>query len=115
MLMLDPTGHIAAWNIGAERLLGYSESEAIGLDGAVIFTPEDNAVGAARKELAEASARGRAADERWHVRKDGSRFWGSGVMTAARHPNGSLRGFVKVLRDETARKEAEDSLQAARD
>ena len=67
------------------------------------------------REIAEAAAKGRAIDERWHVRKGGERFWGSGVMSAVRNPDGSLRGLVKVLRDETARKSAEDAMQAARE
>ncbi len=68
---------------------------------------------APEKERVEASVTGHAEDERWHVRKDGSCFWGSGVMTALRNPDGAVRGFVKVLRDETARKHAEEAEAAA--
>ncbi len=111
MIMLDPTRRITTWNEGAERLLGYSEAEAVGQDGVIIFTPEDRSSGAADREMAQAIATGKALDERWHLRKDGTRFWGSGVMTALYGEDGSIRGFVKVLRDETDRKRAEMALE----
>ena len=113
MLLLDKSGRITAWNTGAERLLGFAEIEVVGQPAAIIFTPEDKAAGVPEKELAQASAAGHAEDERWHVRKNGRRFWGSGVMTALRDPKGSIRGFVKILRDETARKQAEGAEKAA--
>ncbi len=114
MLLLDTKGRITSWNIGAERLLGFTEAEAVGQPGAFMFTDEDRAARAPEFELTEAAAKGRACDERWHIRKGGLRFWASGVMNAVRDPDGSLRGFVKVLRDETARKVAEDAMQAAK-
>jgi PAS domain S-box-containing protein len=107
ILMLDPTGCIMSWNTGAERVLGFSEEEAVGQPFAILFTPEDRDAGAPERELVEASRVGRAFDERWHVRKDGSRLWGSGVTTALRESDGTLQGFVKVLRDETARRQAQ--------
>ncbi len=115
MLMLDTAGRITAWNEGAERLLGYPEAEAMGREAAILFTPEDRQAGMAEREVAQAAATGRARDDRWHVRKDGSRFWGSGVLAALRHPDGALRGFVKVLRDETPRRQAEEALRASND
>jgi PAS domain S-box-containing protein len=115
MLLINNKGFITAWNIGAERLLGFTENEAVGQDAAFIFTPEDRAALAPEREMAEAKAKGRAVDERWHVRKNGTRFWGSGVMSAVRNADGSLRGLVKILRDQTARKSAEDTMQAARE
>ena len=115
MLMLDPAGIITAWNEGAERLLGWEESEAVGMDAAIIFTRDDRAAGAPELEIGRAAATGRAEDERWHVRKDGTRFWGSGVLSVIRGEGGSTRGFVKVFRDETARKVTEDALQASKD
>lgn len=72
---MDPDGLVTGWNVGAERLLGYEEEEIVGRDGDVIFTPEDRAAGVPDAERAEALAQGRAEDERWHMRKDGSRFW----------------------------------------
>jgi PAS domain S-box-containing protein len=107
ILMLDPTGCIMSWNTGAERVLGFSEEEAVGQPFAILFTPEDRDASAPERELVEASRVGRAFDERWHVRKDGSRLWGSGVTTALRESDGTLQGFVKVLRDETARRQAQ--------
>lgn len=113
MLLLDQSGCITAWNAGAERLLGFTESEAVGQNAAIIFTPEDQAAGASAKELAQAAATGHAQDERWHVRQGEGKFWGSGIVTALRNPDGSVRGFVKVLRDESIRKQAEQAEQAA--
>ena len=115
MLLFDETGCITAWNAGAERLLGYTEAEVIGQSAAIIFTPEDRAAGAPDAEFTEAARNGHANDERWHVRKDGSRFWGSGVMAAIRRSEVPVRGFVKVLRDESVRKQFEEAKKAALD
>ncbi|MBV8780556.1 MAG: PAS domain S-box protein, partial [Phycisphaerae bacterium] len=115
MLMTDPAGRIVSWNTGAQRLLGFTEAEAIGQPIAVIFTPEDRAAGVPEGELSRAAESGKSPDERWHMRTDGTRFWGSGVTTAVRDPDGTLRGFVKVMRDDTARKKAEEGLQSAKD
>jgi two-component system CheB/CheR fusion protein len=106
MLLLDPQGRIVMWNVGAERLLGWSKEEATGKAAALIYPPQ-TAQSQFRQELERAAEFGRAADECWHVRKAGSRFWGSGVLTAVRDAEGHLSGFVKVLRDESARKQAE--------
>jgi PAS domain S-box-containing protein len=114
MIMINPAGRITAWNVGAERLLGYAESVVID-QPVVIFTPEDRAIGVPEREMQQAGSDGSAEDERWHLRKDNSRFWGSGVMTALRDADGALRGFVKILRNETARKLAEDAVHAAKD
>ncbi|HEX7773338.1 MAG TPA: PAS domain S-box protein [Pyrinomonadaceae bacterium] len=103
IFMVDTDGIITNWNAGAQLILGYSEEEIIGKDGAKIFTPEDRAKGIPRKEMATAAMEGRAEDERWHMRRDGSRFWASGVMTPARDSTGKLIGFSKVMRDMTER------------
>lgn len=110
---LDKAGLIASWNQGAERICGYTEAEAIGLPSLIIFTPEDQAAGAPASEIEMAKLHGQSLDERWHLRKDGSRFWGSGVMTALWDETGELRGFVKMMRDNTERKQAEEALQAS--
>jgi PAS domain S-box-containing protein len=94
----DESGKVISWNIGAERLTGYSEQEILGGDGDVIFTPEDRAAGAPEQERSRAALNGRSEDERWHLRKDGSRFWGSGLMMRLR----TGEGFVKIMRDRTA-------------
>ena len=113
IFMLDPEGRIVSWNTGAERILGYKEPEIIGQQFAVIFTPED--VGRKRPEYELQTARevGRAEDERWHVRKDGSRLWASGVVTPLRDESGELQGFAKILRDITERKRSEEQLAEA--
>lgn len=109
---LDTTNTIVTWNTGAERILQYTADEAIGQKGSIIFTPEDQEAGAHEHELRRATTGGQAQDERWHVRKDGSRFWASGILTALRRPDGSLGGFAKVIRDNTERKQAAEQLEA---
>ncbi len=104
---LDRRGVIVNWTSGAERLLGWSEAEAVGKRSEIVFTPEDVEAGADREELEGARYDGRAEDERWHIRKDGSRFFASGVLTQVCDEHGSLRGFAKVMRDVTDRKAAE--------
>lgn len=110
----DAQGCIDAWNSGAERLLGYSEAEALGQPVSIIYTAEDRANGADCEELSTAATHGVARDERWHARKDGSVFWANGVLTSATDELGRLTGFVKTLRDETQRKLAEDCLTEER-
>ncbi len=107
---LDRKGLVTSWNAGAERLLGYSEAEALGMDGCDIFTPEDRNTGEADREIETALAEGRATNERWHVRKDGSRFWGSGAVLILRDGDGDGDGdgtgepvLVKIMRDDTRR------------
>lgn len=98
MFVMDPERCIVRWSAGAEHLTGWSETEVLGQSGDIIFTPEDRAAGAPQQEQDTALAEGRAADERWHVRKDGSIFSGSGVLTALyRVDTGELRGFGKVM------------------
>ena len=103
IFMTDADGLITNWNIGAQHILGYAEEEIIGKDAAKFFTAEDRAKGVPQRELATAAAAGRAEDERWHVRRDGSRFWASGVVTPVRDNAGKLIGFSKVMRDMTER------------
>jgi len=100
---LDTEGRITRWNEGAERILGYRSEEDLGNLGELIFTPEDRKRKAPQQEISQAATNGRAEDERWHLRKDGSRFWASGILTALKEEDGTLRGFVKILRDLTAR------------
>jgi PAS domain S-box-containing protein len=111
IFMLSADGKIATWNAGAQRILGYTEQEIIGHSFSEIFTPADDQKEQPQNELRIAEERGRAEDERWHVRKDGSRFWASGVVTPLWDKNGALKGFAKVLRDITHRKNAEDNLK----
>lgn len=108
---VDLEGRIVSWNPGVEKLLGYTEEEWVGLDACIIFTQEDNEQGACLREMRDAEEKGRAEDVRWHVRKDGSRFWGNGLMMALRDGEGGLRGFAKIMRDETERKLTQERLR----
>lgn len=108
ILFFDPQARITGWSQGAEYILGYQEAEIIGQSASCIFTPEDLQKGADKQEIETAVTEGRAEDERWHVRKDGSRFWGSGIVTPLIDDTGKLRGFCKILRDFTERKRIED-------
>ncbi len=110
---MDIESRITAWNVGAERILGYTEAEALGQPVSLIFTPEDIARGADRAELEQAAVTGRAEDEREHIRKDGTRFWANGIMTGLLDDSGKLRGWAKILRDFTERKRYEERLQRA--
>jgi PAS domain S-box-containing protein len=104
---LDLNNEVTSWNTGAERLLQYSETEIIGCNGRLIFTPEDNERGQAEREIQTALERGRAEDERWHMRKDGSRFWASGLMMPLQDEAGIIQGLVKIMQDKTAQKQIE--------
>src|SRR4051812_41790248 len=104
---VDPNGKVLIWNKGAERLLGYSEAEMIGADGDIIFTAEDRARGEPERERRVATADGRAEDDRWHLRKDGSRFWASGLLMPLR----GLNGYAKILRDLTDSHRMQQSLR----
>jgi len=103
-ITFDLDNRIVGWSGGAERILGYPEADALGLPGSIFFTPEDVIKGEEQKELIVARKEGRVEDERWHLRRDGARFWASGVMTPLLDPEGRLRGYSKVMRDQTARK-----------
>jgi PAS domain S-box-containing protein len=111
IILLDSRGTIQRWSRGAEQLFGYSANEVVGSDGHVIFVPPDRKAGVPEVELQQAAEHGRAEDERWHVRKDGSRFWASGVMVALRE-GGDLRGFAKVVRDFTERRRLDEAVRA---
>lgn len=104
-------GHIADWNIGAERMMGYKAAEIIGKPASIIFSPEDRANNVTDQELNKARNEGKALDERWHIRQDGSRFWANGYMEAVKDLSGKLIGFVKVFRDMTTHKKTAEALQ----
>ncbi|MCW8156062.1 PAS domain S-box protein [Stutzerimonas stutzeri] len=100
ILATDLSGYITSWNSGAQLLFGWPADEAIGQHARLIFTIEDRAQNADQQEMRSALEQGRAVDERWHQRKDGSRFWASGLLTPLL-AEGKPRGFVKILRDLT--------------
>jgi PAS domain S-box-containing protein len=110
IFMLDVEGHVMSWNEGAERIEGYRAEEIIGQHFSRFYPPEDVKNGKTLQELEQAAEGGQAEDEGWRVRKDGSRFWASVVITAVRDETGRLRGFGKVVRDITDRKRAEDEI-----
>jgi PAS domain S-box-containing protein len=108
LYMLDPSGHVASWNPGAERIKGYRSDEIMGQPFSRFFTPEDVAQEKPRRELEIAVRDGRFEEEGWRVRKDGSRFWANVVMTPIRDESDRLVGFVKVTRDLTERRKTEE-------
>ena len=111
---MDLERRVSSWNTGAERLFGYSKTEIFGKSADIIFTDEDRAAGAPEREAMRAQAEGKAVDERWHMRKDGTRLWGSGFMMALRGPNGDFVGLSKILHDRTDQKHFEEELARSR-
>jgi PAS domain S-box-containing protein len=93
----DSVGNVTSWNPGAERMFGYRESEIVGSSADLLFTAEDRAVGAPEKERLQGRSEGRALDDRWHQRMDGSRFWASGLLMPLKRSD----GFLKITRDRT--------------
>ena len=111
----DDKGLIDSWNQGAARMFGWREQEAIGRPAAMLYTPEDQEQGVPEGEMARAERKGRASDERWHVRSDGTKFFASGVVAPLRESGGAMIGFVKIARDLTDSKRWEDALQQEHD
>ena len=113
--MLDPTGHVFNWNLGAQRIKGYTPSEIIGSHFSRFYTDEDRARGEPNRTLNTATREGRFESEGWRVRKDGSRFWANVVVDAIRDANGKLIGFAKVTRDVTEKRDAQRALEKTRE
>ncbi|MCJ0825164.1 PAS domain-containing sensor histidine kinase [Luteimonas sp. 50] len=111
IFMLDPAGLIRSWNIGARRLTGYAADEVIGHSFEMFYPQDQLDIGLPRHELEGALRLGRIEDEGWRLRKDGSRFWANVVITALRDGEGGHRGFAKVTRDLSARREHEELLR----
>ncbi len=109
----DVDGAILQWSAGAEMLLGYTETEALQLNGRAIFTAEDRGRGAPELEMETAAREGQANDERWHLRKDGSIFFAVGRMIALREENGTLAGFAKIIRDATPHRTLQEALRVS--
>lgn len=110
IVMLDPEGRVVSWNEGAQRIKGYQAGEVIGKHFSLFYPKEDIDRGKTESELKIAAAEGRFEDEAWRVRKDGSKFWANVIITSLRDKDGILRGFAKVTRDLTERKQAEETL-----
>src|SRR5438105_14902452 len=115
IFMLDPTGKIVTWNEGAQRIKGYSADEIIGRHFSIFYPPEDARNRKPDWELEIARREGRYMEEGWRLRKDGTRFWASVVITALRDESGKLRGFGKVTRDLTERRRQENARDAERE
>lgn len=113
IIMLDPKGHVISWNAGAERIKGWSEKEIIGQSFERFYSDEDLKAGKTAFELKMAVQEGRFEDNGWRLRKDGTRFWANVIITALKDDKGELRGFSKVTRDITERKNAEEALKKA--
>ena len=113
IFMLDAEGLVTTWNRGAERIKGWPAGEVIGRHFRVFYLPEDVAAGHPERELELAAAEGRYEEDGWRVRRDGSRFFANVVITALRDDEGRLRGFAKITRDLTERRQAEERLRQA--
>jgi PAS domain S-box-containing protein len=107
----DPDGIVTEWEGGAENITGWWMDAARGKSHAIIFTPEDQAAGAPEEEMLRARETGRAEDRRWHLRRDGTRFFADGVMVPLRDEQDRLRGYAKIFRDATAERLAADRLR----
>lgn len=114
IIALCTEGNITSWNLGAERIFGFTAKEVMGKYIALIFTPEDRANHVPEQELTTAKQNGSAMDERWHMRKDGTRFFASGIMTSMYDNKGRLQGITKIARDITDKKYYEEMLIEAR-
>jgi PAS domain S-box-containing protein len=115
ILMLDPKGTVVSWNAGAERIKGYDAREVVGRNFSCFYPAEDVERGKPARQLRVALEQGRVEDEGWRVRKDGSRFWANVVITALHDATGRLRGFVKVTRDVTEQKRAQELIVRAKE
>jgi PAS domain S-box-containing protein len=111
IMLLDDSGRVTGWNLGAERIFGYAEAEIMGEHFSRFFIPEDVAAGKPEQELDRARHGAEISDDHWLKRKDGNRFWASAVATAMKDGAGRLRGFSKVVRDITERKQSYELLQ----
>lgn len=112
IFVLDPEGNVLTWNPGAEAMKGYTKDEIVGKHFSKFYLPEAVESGWPQRELTLAQKEGRFADEGWRVRKDGTSFWASVIISALRSEDGKLSGFAKVTQDLTERRQAEERIQA---
>ena len=111
--MLDPSGRVTSWNLGAQRFKGYLPQEIIGEHFSRFYTEEDRAAGVPARALKTAATEGRFEAEGWRLRKDGGRFWAHVVIDPILTPTGELVGFAKITRDLTERRAAEEALRSS--
>lgn len=109
ILTLDLKRQVTSWSPGAQAMTGFTEADILGQPGDILFTPEDQESGQPALEEKIARENGHAENERWHVRKDGSRYWGSGSMSPLKDDDGKVLGWVKIMRDLTERRAAEEA------
>lgn len=112
--MIDPTGHVASWNSGAQRIKGYAPVDIIGSHYRRFYTPDDQAAGEPERNLQRAVVEGRVEAEGWRVRKDGSRFWAHVIIDRIQDGKGALIGFAKITRDVTEQRDAALKLEEAK-
>lgn len=112
IFVLDPEGKVLSWNPGAQAMKGYTRDEIVGKHFSKFYPAEAVESGWPQRELTLAEKEGRFADEGWRVRKDGTTFWASVIISALRGPDGRLSGFAKVTQDLTARREADERVQS---
>jgi PAS domain S-box-containing protein len=111
LILMSLDGEIVTWNSGAHELLGYSESDSVGRNFEFIFTPEDRAAKVPQHEIAKAMSVGYAYDDRWHLRKDGARIYVNGGLCLLKGDQGQAQGFVKIIRDQTEKKQHLDQIE----
>jgi PAS domain S-box-containing protein len=114
LFFADAEGVISEWPASAQQLFGFPATEALGRHAALIFTPEDQAAGVPILEMEHAILNGQAPDERWHVRRDGRRFFAVGRLVALRRTDGTISGFAKIVRDATQQVLANQELAESR-
>src|SRR5581483_2796707 len=115
IISTDTEGRVTSWNAGAENLLGWTEAEMLGQTLERIFTAEDLAAGQFAREIADARRTGRGGgEEGWRLRKDGRRFWATGELSPIRGDGDTVIGFIKILRDRTAQRRAEQQIREER-
>ncbi len=112
LFTIDASGFITSWNSGAERLFGYSEKDIIGKSGDILFVAEDRKKNEPRKEMNDAVEKGRGQDHKWHLKKDGTKLWVSGLLFPLKDESGMLIGFTKIARDLTKQKRYEEERRA---
>ena len=108
---IDNERRVVSWSSGAQMILGYTAAEIVGNSGDIVFSPDDRKERIPEQEIENAAKEGRAVNERWHLRKDGSRFWGSGTTQPVRDEHGNITGFVKIMRDLTEQRQLQDALR----
>jgi PAS domain S-box-containing protein len=111
IFLLDPDGHVISWNKGAERIKGYRADEIVGQHLSVFYRPEDVKAGRPERMLETARTTGHSREEGWRKRKDGTLFWASVTLSRIEDPPGTLAGFIKITRDLTQRRQAEEILR----